>query len=185
MNKTFSTLAITACLTIVTGVHAAPRWQHDRPQKFSDTARVIRVVPLYQQVQISTPRRECWQEKVRYPVTRSYGPSRASSTLVGAIIGGVIGNQFGGGDGKRLATAAGTMLGASIGNDAARARERYTTYDRVSYETRCSTEVDYHTESQIEAYRVTYRYRGQLFTTRLAYDPGKTLRLRIRVAPEE
>ncbi len=36
--------------------------------------------------------------------------------VLGAIIGGVIGNQFGGGSGKALATAAGVVGGAAVGN---------------------------------------------------------------------
>ena len=184
MKKTISAIAITVTVAISTGAHAAPRWQHERPQRYWDTARVIRVVPIIRQVQVSTPRRECWQEQVHHPVILSHGPSRASSTLVGAIIGGVIGNQFGGGNGKRLATAAGTMLGASLGNDASRARERYASYDRVSEETRCSTHVEYQMVERTDGYDVTYRYHGEIFTTRMAYNPGKHLRLRIRVMPE-
>lgn len=184
MNKSIITIVIATGLALTTTAQADPRWNHDRNQGYWDHARVIRVEPIIRQVQVSTPRDECWQEQVHHPVTYSYGPSRASSTLVGAIIGGVIGNQFGAGNGKRLATAAGTMLGASLGNDAARARERYTTYDRVSRETRCTTRVEYHTEERTEGYRVTYRYHGQLLTTRLPYNPGKVLRLRVRVSPE-
>jgi len=185
MNKTITAIAITASLVATTAAQADPRWQHGRQQQgFWDSARVVRVEPVIRQVQVSTPRRECWQEEVRHPVTTRHGPSRASSTLVGAIIGGVIGNQFGGGSGKGLATAAGTMLGASLGNDAARARQRYTTYERVSEETRCTTKVEYQTEERTEGYDVTYRYHGETFSTRLPYHPGKKLRLRVSVTPE-
>jgi uncharacterized protein YcfJ len=38
---------------------------------------------------------------------------------------------------------------------------------------------DYHEEERILGYRVTYRYRGKLFTTRLAEPPGDRLRLRV------
>lgn len=43
--------------------------------------------------------------------------SCATDSILGAIIGGVIGNQFGGGHGKDALTAAGALLGGSIGND--------------------------------------------------------------------
>ena len=184
MNKTILAIAVTTSLAITTAAEASPKWRHQTEGSYWAHARVINVEPVIRQVEISTPNRQCWQEEVRHPVTVQYGPSRASSTLVGAIIGGVIGNQFGGGSGKKLATAAGTMLGASLGSDAARAREHYTTYDRVSEETRCTTNVEYHTEERIEGYDVTYRYHGETFTTRMPYHPGKKLRLRVSVMPE-
>ena len=184
MNKTITAIAITTTLAFTSVAQASPKWSHQNEYGFWDQARVIRVEPVIRQVQISTPNRQCWQEEVRHPVTVRQGPSRASSTLVGAIIGGVIGNQFGGGSGKKLATAAGTMLGASLGSDAARAQERYTSYDRISEETHCTTNVEYHTEERTEGYDVTYRYHGETFTTRLQYDPGKKLRLRVSVVPE-
>jgi uncharacterized protein YcfJ len=172
MNKTIIAITIVSSIA-ATSAQAGSRWHAEPQTTYWDHARVVRVEPVIREVQVSTPRRECWQEEVHQPVTVHHGPSRASSTLVGAIIGGVIGNQFGGGNGKKLATAAGTMLGASLGNDAARARERYTTYDQVSHQTRCASQVEYHTEQRTEGYDVTYRYRGQTFTTRMPYDPGK------------
>ena len=39
---------------------------------------------------------------------------------VGALIGGVIGNQFGSGDGKALATIAGAIGGGYVGNEVAK-----------------------------------------------------------------
>ena len=184
MNKTTITIAIIASLSTTAIAHASPKWKRDHQQGFWDHARVINVEPVIRHIQISTPNRNCWQEEVRHPVTIQRGPNRASSTLVGAIIGGVIGNQFGGGSGKKLATAAGTMLGASLGNDAARAQQHYTTYDRVSDETRCTTNVEYHTEERTDGYNVTYRYHGETFTTRMPYHPGKKLRLRVNISPE-
>lgn len=184
MNKTAITITIMATTLLSTTSHAGANWRHNRQQGFWDHARVINVEPVIRQVEISTPQRQCWQEEVRQPVTIQHGPSRASSTLVGAIIGGVIGNQFGGGSGKKLTTAAGAMLGASLGSDAARAHPQYSTYDRVSEQTRCTTRMEYHTEERPDGYDVTYRYRGEIFTTRMPYHPGKKLRLRVSVRPE-
>ncbi len=53
--------------------------------------------------------RDCW----RVPVaSRSYTPE-----IAGAIVGGAIGNQFGSGSGRDIATVAGAALGGSIGHD--------------------------------------------------------------------
>ncbi|MFO7602788.1 MAG: glycine zipper 2TM domain-containing protein [Gammaproteobacteria bacterium] len=184
MNKTTTVISIVTGLAMSASAQASPKWQHERQQGFWDHARVLKVEPVLRQVQVSTPNRQCWQEEVRQPVTVQRGPGHASSTLVGAIVGGVIGNQFGSGSGKKLATAAGTMLGASLASDAAYARSSYTTYEHVSEQTRCTSNVSYHTETRTEAYDVTYRYRGEIFTTRMPYDPGKQLRVRVDVRPE-
>jgi surface antigen len=43
-----------------------------------------------------------------------------SGTVVGAIAGGVIGNQFGKGPGKAVATVAGAVVGGIVGNEIGR-----------------------------------------------------------------
>lgn len=44
------------------------------------------------------------------------GTTTGVGGVLGAIVGGVAGNQIGGGDGKKLATAAGLIGGAVVGN---------------------------------------------------------------------
>ncbi len=41
---------------------------------------------------------------------------QGASVVAGAVIGGLIGNQFGGGTGRALMTAAGTVAGGFLGN---------------------------------------------------------------------
>lgn len=49
------------------------------------------------------------------------GPNKADTGLIGgAVVGGVIGNQFGRGTGNVLATAAGAVVGGIIGNEIGR-----------------------------------------------------------------
>jgi uncharacterized protein YcfJ len=43
----------------------------------------------------------------------------AGATVAGAVIGGAIGNQFGGGSGKDILTAGGAVAGGLAGNNAA------------------------------------------------------------------
>lgn len=54
-------------------------------------------------------------------------------TVVGAVAGGVIGHQFGGGSGKTLATVGGAVAGGAIGNHIARENDhrKYRTVERV------------------------------------------------------
>lgn len=61
-------------------------------------------------------------QSVRYithqEVQRSQG--NGWKTLLGATIGGLVGNQFGGGSGKEVATAVGAMAGAAIAHNQSR-----------------------------------------------------------------
>ncbi len=54
-------------------------------------------------------------------------------TAVGAVAGGLIGHQFGGGNGKTLATVGGAVAGGAIGHHIASENDhrRYRTVERV------------------------------------------------------
>ncbi|MBI1273218.1 MAG: glycine zipper 2TM domain-containing protein [Alphaproteobacteria bacterium] len=47
----------------------------------------------------------------------SWGQKQTAGTLGGAALGGLLGNQFGGGTGKTIFTATGVLLGAWLGNE--------------------------------------------------------------------
>lgn len=49
--------------------------------------------------------------------TDNWGQKQAVGTVSGAALGGLLGNQFGGGTGKTIATAAGVLLGGWAGNE--------------------------------------------------------------------
>jgi len=53
---------------------------------------------------------------------------RSGTIVVGALIGGVLGNQIGGGDGKKVATVAGAVAGGAIANNATKDDRRRTYY---------------------------------------------------------
>ncbi len=176
-------------------------------QAYSDTAQVVSAQPIYERV--STPRQECVNETVTVDRrTPSAGYQEASynsaaptgdrtvgaGTVLGAIIGGVVGHQFGNsGRGRDHGTVAGVIGGGIVGNLIENSQPRTTTnYDpqpaRVDYtpETRtvqrCQTVQD--SREQISGYNVTYRYNGRDYQTRMAYDPGPTLNVRVNLAPE-
>lgn len=49
-------------------------------------------------------------------VQRNYkDPNRITGTATGAVVGGLLGNQVGGGNGKKLATVAGAVAGGAAG----------------------------------------------------------------------
>jgi len=171
-------LTLAACLSALPGLVLAG---HGERAVFYDEARVVRVEPLVRMVRVAEPRETCWDERV--PV-REAGYRSATPMILGGILGGVIGHEMGKGRGKDAATVAGVILGGSIGRDIEHDRRT----DRVVGEEvveRCTTETAWREEERIEGYRVTYRYRGELFTTRMDHDPGSRLRIRLIAEPAE
>ncbi len=150
---------------------------HGHRYAFEDKARVINVEPIVETVSIPTEHRECWDEEVEY----SGGRSRSGAgAIVGSIIGGVAGHQMGAGNGKKVATVAGTAIGAVVGSKLGK-RHRSEPYTET--ERHCRVTRDYYDEERIIGYWVTMRYRGEKFTQRMDYDPGKFVPVRVAIVP--
>ena len=78
------------------------RYHHDRDyysesssNYFTVKAKVIKVEPVYESITVNDPETRCWKEKVHHR-----GHQSSTPVIAGAILGGVVGNQFGGGSGK-------------------------------------------------------------------------------------
>ena len=155
-----------------------------------DWAKVISVTPLHRNVAVSTPHEECWDEPVRRYYAGSHGHHGYYSytpTIVGSIIGGVIGNQFGSGRGKTAVTAAGAVLGGSLGRDAYHHRRHHhggSGHYTTTYERRCETVYTTREERRADGYLVDYEYNGRTYTTRTSAHPGKRLRVSVSVVPQ-
>ena len=70
-----------------------------------------------------------------------------------------------------------TMIGAAIGHGPVR---------RVDYSRpveRCATRYRNHQEQRIDGFDVVYRYKGQKYATRMPYDPGKKIKVRVDIRP--
>ncbi|EHK2872918.1 glycine zipper 2TM domain-containing protein [Vibrio parahaemolyticus] len=65
-------------------------------------------------------------DSVRYITQQEVVQSKSNGwkTLLGATIGGLVGNQFGGGTGKEVATAVGALAGAAVAQN--QSNYRYT-----------------------------------------------------------
>lgn len=139
------------------------------------SAKVVDVEPIYERVEVPDVRQECWTEEVAVRNrSRDY-----SAPILGGIIGGVIGNQVSRGRGRPAATIAGSLLGATIGADLRNRNQGYHT-ETIR---RCRDVDEYYTEERIVGYRVTYRYRGENYVTRMDRDPGDEIRVRVSVDP--
>lgn len=178
-------LALAVIILPIAGNAAHPAASGDSDVYFAE-AKVTDVQPIVRIVQVSTPREVCWDEPVRQTNLHRSG-SRQSfvPTVLGGIIGGVVGNHFGGGRGKDAMTVAGVLLGASVGRDAGYRGQQVARRSAPQYVSarRCEIEESVHEEERIEGYRVTYRYQGRDYVTRMHNEPGRNIRVRVRVRP--
>ena len=137
-------------------------------EKQPDYAEVLNVAEAKQTVQV--PREVC--EEV--PVTRQKpvkDEHRIVGTVAGALIGGVLGNQVGGGNGKKIATVAGAAAGGYAGNKVQQNMQAKDTY--TTYEQRCHTV----NESKVKllGYDVTYRLGDETGKVRMDHRPGERI----------
>ncbi|MDE2248590.1 MAG: glycine zipper 2TM domain-containing protein [Xanthomonadaceae bacterium] len=128
-------------------------------------ARVVRVDPLRSTT--NNPREVCRDETVTHTAPPK-DQHRLLGTAIGAVAGGLLGHQIGGGRGNTLATVAGAVGGGYAGNriEASRQRPQVST----SVERKCS--VVNNPSSKIVGYDVRYVYNGVTHTVRMDHDPG-------------
>ena len=143
--------------------------------------RVVSVEPVYREVRVSSPVRECYDEPVYH--TESGRPRSAGGMLAGGIIGGIIGHQIGDGRGRKLATAVGTLVGAQVGHDAVNGHRRHAEPELVGYREKCTTRHRVAYEEVVDGYDVTYKYRGRHYNIEMPYHPGKRIKVRVDVTP--
>ena len=174
-------LASGAALADPPGSPSNDRYERDGGPEF---ANVVHVEPIRKQVRVSEPVRECWQET--RPVSEGpFSYNHVGGTLLGGAIGTVVGNQIGHGRGKDVARVAGALLGGAIGHNVSVDRQRQLgDASTRSYE-RCDVRYRDSFVERVEGYDVTYEYAGREYVTRMAYDPGERIRVRVDVTPTE
>lgn len=184
--------AVRSVMLVTTGVLVAgcalaspPHWHEGRRSSSEyDYAPVTHVEPIVRQVRVETPSRECYDD-TRYVESRPHisDPQVGGRALLGGLIGGVIGHQIGHGRGRDAATVAGALVGAGVGYDAGARRSSSVVREEIVQ--RCDVRYESRYEERVDGYRVTYEYNGREYTTRLPYDPGERIRVRVAVAVAE
>jgi uncharacterized protein YcfJ len=173
-------------LGLATGAQAQSYYSQPPPQPTQASAQVanvhfgwaevLRVDPIYAAV-AQPPPEQCYPRTV----TRQ-DHDHSGGTVLGAIVGGVLGNTIGKGDGRTAATVAGAVAGGAIGSRISAANDQ--TY--TAQQTVCRPAGGYYApQQQIVAYDVEYRYHGEIYMSRLSFDPGERLRVRVAVTPAE
>jgi len=169
--KSLNKVLLTASLALT----CLPAWAGHREAGY-DHARVVSAVPIYETVRFPVDEQVCWEEQAWRPQPHTIAP-----TVLGAIAGGVVGHQFGGGSGKTALTVAGAALGGTIGYKVA-SRHQPGGYYPVVHE-RCEIRRNWRMEEHIAAWDVAYKYRGMIYHTRMPEQPGKKIRVRVQAEP--
>lgn len=95
------------------------------PQVIEKPAPVVHRKVVHHTVQHAAPAPQYARQPAYsqpHPVRSYVSDMSPVGTGVGAVVGGVLGNQVGGGNGKKLATVAGVLLGGYAGNEVAHDR---------------------------------------------------------------
>ncbi|MGK2915755.1 MAG: glycine zipper 2TM domain-containing protein [Porticoccaceae bacterium] len=162
MNKSMiAGMVIGALVATAGGVVAGYKMLNPEP----DYAEVLAVNAVNEK--IKTPREVCEDVAVtrQKPVKDQH---QIIGTVAGAVIGGVLGKQVGGGRGQKVATVAGAAGGGYAGNkvqERMQANDTYTTTER-----RCHTVTD--TRDKLVGYDVSYRLGDKEGQVRMDHDPG-------------
>lgn len=175
MNKLWVSALV--CTLMVTSAYA----QDGRPPGGDDNvhygwADVLRVDPVRAVVQTTVPEQQCYSQ----PVIQHDPGNTTAGTVLGAVIGGVLGHTIGKGDGRTAATVAGAVAGGAVGN-----RVSDHGGDYATNQTQCQQVNTVTQQRRIVGYDVEYRYRGEVYMSRLNYDPGERLRVRVSVIPAD
>ena len=150
-------------------------------------ADVLRVDPVYDDGAAGEPQQECYEEQVLQEPAQTSAPDdgkRVGATVLGAIFGGIVGSRFGKGDGRKAATAAGAVAGGLVGNNLASSNDGVPPPPRYTTQRRCR-QVEGAAQRRVVAYDVEYRYRGEVYTSRMNNDPGDRMRVKVTVTPAE
>ena len=161
MNKSMIVGSVLGAAVAVAGGGIAGYKILEKP-KFAEVLAVTAVTE-----RVETPREVCHDVQVtrQKPVKDQH---QIAGTVIGAVAGGLLGNQIGGGSGKKIATVAGAVGGGYAGNKVQEGMQERDTY--TATETRCSTVVD--TSEKVVGYDVKYQLDGKIGQVRMDRDPG-------------
>ena len=165
MNKSMLTGVIAGAVA-VTAIGGVAGYKALNPEP--EFAEVLAVEPVSETTK--TPREVCSDVVVneQAPVK---DPNRIAGTAVGAVAGGLLGNQVGGGTGRTLATVAGAAAGGYAGNQVQKNLQEKNTVSRT--ETRCKTAYESHTRTV--GYDVRYRLGKEEGQVRMDHQPGPSI----------
>lgn len=124
---------------------------------------------------LATSGQRCWVEQERLPQVR--GEANVPAAIAGALIGGILGHQVGGGSGKDIATVGGVVAGAALGSQYGRNGQPVTQDVQ-----RCENLPG---GAQPAFWDVSYEFRGRQHQVQMAEEPGRTITVNDRGEPRQ
>ncbi|KQQ66387.1 glycine zipper 2TM domain-containing protein [Pseudomonas syringae] len=165
MNKSLLVGAVLGAVAVTAGGAFAT---YSLVNSGPEHAEVLAVDPIKQQ--IKTPREVCKDVTVtrKAPVKDEH---QIVGSVLGAVAGGLLGNQVGGGNGKKIATVAGAVGGGYAGNKVQEGMQNRDTY--TTTQTRCNTVNDI--SDKVVGYNVKYKVGEKVGQVRMDRDPGNQI----------
>lgn len=160
--------------------YAEPGYDHTQ----YSYAKVLSAQPVFETVRIPEQQQVCREEQVRRRVPEHRSPAPA---IFGAILGGVIGNQLSRGNGhghshdRAAATFAGATIGGVVGNEIQ--YSKYPARYYINNEQVCDTRTSWRNEERVVAWDVSWKFRGQVYNSRMTEQPGDRIPVRVSVSP--
>ncbi len=152
--------------------HTAPAAYHDYRRRDNEQLYEARVTAV--RAVVGTPEQRCWIE--REQVSKDRSEANVPAAIAGALIGGILGHQVGGGRGKDLATAGGAVAGAVVGANIGRGEGTQQAQDVQ----RCT---NVPSQARPDYWDVSYNFRGQEYRMQMASPPGPTVTVNAQGEP--
>ncbi len=164
----------TSLALLVPAAGAQPYGPRNEGVSYGD-ASVLHVTPVYETYRTVDQQQQC--DDGGYVREQK---DTTGATVLGAVIGGALGNQVGKGDGRKAATIGGAVVGGVIGHNIAK------NSDSNRYQQGSCRPVDVERDDRrVAGYDVEYSYKGEVYVARMSYDPGNRIRVRVSVTPAD
>ncbi len=127
---------------------------------------------------LDTPEQRCWVE--REQIAQNQNSTNVPAAIAGALIGGILGHQVGGGTGKDLATVGDAVAGAAVGAQVGRnGNELPANTQDVQ---RCETAPN---QAEPRFLDVGYTFLGQAYHVQMTTQPGSTVTVNAKDEPRK
>ncbi|WP_394755496.1 beta/gamma crystallin-related protein [Rhodoferax sp.] len=144
---------------------AAPDFRPQRDERlFEANVTSVRAV-------MGTPEQRCWVEPGQVSQNNN-----APAAIAGALLGGILGHQVGGGTGKDLATVGGAIAGAALGANVGGGQQAAAQDVR-----RCENVPN----QKPQYWDVSYNFRGQEHRIQMTTPPGNTVAVNAQGEPRQ
>jgi uncharacterized protein YcfJ len=127
-------------------------------------ADVVDSVPITQTSEV--PQKVCGTETVQVRQPERFGDK--DGMVAGALIGGLLGNQVGRGDGRKLATVAGLVGGGYAGRNI----DRRHVGGRITTQSQRVCHTETRQKSTTVGYEVSYQVDGRVLSRRVSKKPS-------------